>query len=105
MRRVLMGALLVVLAATSVSAGSTEEEARSAYEKGDYARAMALTRPLAEKGQAWAQNLLGWLYAEGKGVSQDDKEAVRWYRKAKCGATTWGRSLPTCREAIGCSSS
>ena len=25
---------------------------------------------------------LGWLYEEGKGVAQDFKKALRWYRKA-----------------------
>lgn len=54
MRRVLVGVLLVVLGASSVNAMSSEEEARSAYEKGEYARAIALMRPFAEQGQAWA---------------------------------------------------
>lgn len=48
MTRLLLVVLVVVLGATSVSAGSTEEESRSALEKMDYARALALTRPFAE---------------------------------------------------------
>ncbi len=36
----------------------------------------------AEQGYAIAQNNLGWMYQEGKGVQQDDAEAVKWYRKA-----------------------
>lgn len=82
MRRVLVGVLFVVLAATSVSAGSSEEEARAAYEKGDYTRAAALMRPSAEQGQAWAQFNLGVMHEEGNGVPKDEKEAVAWYRKA-----------------------
>ena len=31
---------------------------------------------------AYAQNNVGVLYDNGQGVEQDDKEAVRWYRKA-----------------------
>ena len=37
---------------------------------------------LAECGYPTAQNDLGWTYQNGRGVPQDDKEAVRWYRKA-----------------------
>jgi hypothetical protein len=29
-----------------------------------------------------AQNNLGWMYLNGKGVAQDDAEAAQWYRKA-----------------------
>ena len=38
--------------------------------------------PLAEKGDASAQNNLGIMYEEGQGVAQNYAEAVRWYRKA-----------------------
>jgi hypothetical protein len=36
----------------------------------------------AVQGDASAQCELGIMYAEGRGVPQDDAEAVRWYRKA-----------------------
>ena len=36
----------------------------------------------AEQGHADAQNNLGGMYANGEGVTQDDAEAVRWYRQA-----------------------
>ena len=39
-------------------------------------------REKAEKGDAEAQFNLGQIYYEGKGVPQDDSEAVKWYRKA-----------------------
>jgi len=39
-------------------------------------------RKKAEQGGAEEQNLLGAAYAQGKGVQQDDKEAVKWYRLA-----------------------
>ena len=38
-------------------------------------------KALAEKGDARAQNELGFMYANGKGVPQDFKEAVAWFRK------------------------
>ena len=53
-----------------------------AYEHGDYAAALREWRPLAEQGDTDAQFLLGAMYDEGKGVSKDDEEAVKWFRKA-----------------------
>ena len=39
-------------------------------------------RARAEQGDASAQFALGFMYADGEGVPQDDVEAVRWYRLA-----------------------
>ena len=36
----------------------------------------------AEQGYAAAQYILGFIYAEGRGVPKDDVKAVRWYRLA-----------------------
>ena len=36
----------------------------------------------AEQGDAKAQYNLGVMYANGKGVPEDDKQAVKWYRLA-----------------------
>jgi hypothetical protein len=45
--------------------------------------AAKVLRPLAEQGQAKAQNLLGTCYNSGiGGVSRDYAEALKWYRKA-----------------------
>jgi len=39
-------------------------------------------RKAAEQGDANAQNNVGAMYANGKGVPQDYAQAMRWYRKA-----------------------
>ena len=39
-------------------------------------------RQAAEQGNAGAQNNLGYSYAEGQGVAQDDERALFWYHKA-----------------------
>ena len=39
-------------------------------------------RQLAEQGNAMAQFNLGWMYAFGEGISEDDREAVKWYTLA-----------------------
>ena len=56
--------------------------ARTAHERGDYAAELAIVRPLAEQGYAFAQFNLGVLYDNGQGVPQDDAQAIIWYRKA-----------------------
>ena len=43
---------------------------------------MAWFRKAAEQGEAIAQYNLGVMYNTGRGVAQDDKQAVAWYRKA-----------------------
>jgi len=39
-------------------------------------------KALADTGMAEAQYVLGWMYATGEGVPENDAEAVKWYRKA-----------------------
>jgi TPR repeat protein len=58
------------------------EDGVAAYRDKDYAKAVELWSPLAEKGNAVAQYRLGTLYAEGKGVAQDDATAATWFLKA-----------------------
>ena len=81
MRRVFFAVLLIVACATGAAADSIEE-AEFAYDRGDYTRAARLFRPLAEQGLASAQNNLGGMYTQGRGVSQDYQEALKWYRRA-----------------------
>jgi TPR repeat protein len=58
------------------------EDGMAAYNRGDYATARRLWLPLAEAGNADAQTMLGIIYEEGHGVSQDYAAAVTWYRRA-----------------------
>ena len=55
------------------------DDAASAWARGDYAAELKITRPLALKGEAWAQTFLGDSYADGKGVTKNHAEAVKWY--------------------------
>ena len=41
-------------------------EARAAYDRGDYAQALKIIRPLAEQGYAEAQNFIGNMYHNGR---------------------------------------
>ena len=58
------------------------EDAVSANDRGDYATAMRLFRPLTENGDAIAQYYLGDLYDKGRGVPQNYAEATKWYRRS-----------------------
>ncbi len=53
-----------------------------AYYKGDFQAAYNEWLPLAEAGDAVAQNSLGALYDHGLGVMEDNAEAARWYEMA-----------------------
>ncbi|MFC0228100.1 tetratricopeptide repeat protein [Serratia aquatilis] len=57
-------------------------EGEAAYNNGDYAEALKQWQPLAEQGNALAQNSLGSMYGEGLGVVKDNAKAIEWYRKA-----------------------
>ena len=67
---------------TGAAAAGPFNDGVAAYERGDYATALRLWRPLAEEGDALAQYNLGLMYGKGEGVPQDDAEAVKWYRLA-----------------------
>ncbi|HHF6253696.1 TPA: tetratricopeptide repeat protein, partial [Haemophilus influenzae] len=58
------------------------QQGLTAYEQSNYQTAFKLWLPLAEQGDAQAQFNLGTMYADGRGVKQDDVEAVKWFRKA-----------------------
>ncbi len=48
----------------------------------DLTKSRKLIRYAAEKGNARAQNHLGWMYSTGNGVAKDAVVAVAWFRKA-----------------------
>lgn len=58
------------------------EDGYTAFEQGDVSKAVAIWTELADLGNATAQLNLGQLYRQGKGVPQNDKQAVNWYIKA-----------------------
>jgi TPR repeat protein len=57
-------------------------EAQQAHRRNDYATELRLLQPLADQGNAEAQDDLGSLYVTGWGVPQDYTEAVKWFRMA-----------------------
>lgn len=68
--------------APSPQGAASFEDGFAAYSRTDYQTALRIWRPLAERGNASAQFYVGQLYATGKGVQQDDGQAVAWSRRA-----------------------
>ncbi len=54
----------------------------AAYNRGDHVTAYRIWRPIAELGNARAQNNLGALYDSGHGVALNDAEAVLWFERS-----------------------
>ena len=79
--RYLLATALAVMLALPVAAQDFQK-GFEAYQRGDYATALWEWRPLAEQGDAVAQNNLGVMYENGQGVAQDFAEALKWYRKS-----------------------
>jgi TPR repeat protein len=64
------------------AAGGTLNDGVAAYNRGDFATALQILTPLAEQGDAHAQDFLGSMYQEGQGVAKDPVAAYRWNRSA-----------------------
>jgi uncharacterized protein len=79
MKRIATAAVLILFV---LPAWADYQDGMDAAERGDYATALKEWRPLANKGDAQAQVMLGGMYGAGWGVAKDDAEAVRWYRLA-----------------------
>lgn len=90
--------LAVVLGMFLCSAvfGATLEEGVAAHKKGDYQTAAKILRELADGGETIAQFILGGMYFDGKGLTQDHGEAFFWMTIALKRAST-----PDLQEFIG----
>ena len=60
----------------------TLDGAKQAVAAGEYRRAAAMFRVLAEDGDAEAQAHIGYMTYKGEGVTRDRGKAVDWYRRA-----------------------
>ena len=78
MKAILQGgflALFIVAHAVPANAGPFEDGVE-AVERGDYTTALKYWQPLAELGHFGAQYILAVMYSTGRGVPQNDTEAV-----------------------------
>jgi TPR repeat protein len=75
---------------TSAWAGAFEDGS-AAYRAQNYARAMQLWQPLAATN-AEAQNNIGIMYMDGKGVRQNTTEALRWIARSAANGSSSGQN-------------
>jgi uncharacterized protein len=80
-RKYLVAGALLFWAATSVSAQSVKAGI-DAWQRSDYSGAVAIWRPLAEKGDPDAQFNLGQSYRLGRGVPTNLAAAKTWFERA-----------------------
>jgi uncharacterized protein len=73
---------ILTFALSRAAAAGPLEDAHAALQRGDYATAYALARPLADQGLAVAQLVLGVMYGGGRGVPQNYAEAANWLHRA-----------------------
>ena len=66
----------------SMSAKEANKIAADAYNAKDYDKALKYYKYAAEKNDSHAQFRLGYIYDQGKGVTQNYAEAMKWYLKA-----------------------
>jgi TPR repeat protein len=79
--RLILSFFISLLFVGAVRAGDFED-GFSAYQRQDFATALAKFRSAAQKGDLSAHLVIAIMYYEGKGVAQDYKEATRWYKLA-----------------------
>jgi TPR repeat protein len=71
-------ALVVASSASSKAVAGPWEDGMASYNRGDYAPAISLFRPLAQAGNAKAQSIMGVMYRKGEGVAPSSARAFMW---------------------------
>ena len=79
--KVLNVVLTVLVLAMAAPAGADDkvqlQQAITAYQAGDYNQAFKLFQPLAQQGDALAQNNLGVMYENGQGVAPRARRSAK----------------------------
>ena len=82
MLKTTLGLLILALALTGTAAEEGDYyRGLAAYNRGDYAEALAEWTLLAGQGDVEAQYRIGRMYSHGEG-ERDDAQAAAWYRRA-----------------------
>jgi TPR repeat protein len=83
--RLIQAVLVATLAVTPAMAAPSDQAFRqglSAYNSGDFGKAMKIWLPLAQKEDAASQAGIGFMFHRGLGVATDNRKAAYWLRKA-----------------------
>jgi len=71
----------LLIAIVNYSFAGAIDDANEKYDAGEYALAFTLFKELADE-DPYAQYSVGYMYANGEGVEENKKEAMKWYIKA-----------------------
>jgi len=74
--------LLVLILLPALAYADQLDDAKVAHKHGNNRAAALLVQPLADRGNAEAQDYLGMMHEVGWGFSPDGVEAMKWYRKS-----------------------
>lgn len=75
-------ALLFLTVLLVPGVAGTLEDGTRAFEQNDWVPALMLLQPLADQGNARAQSMIGTMYLNGWGVTEDLEAGLDWIRKA-----------------------
>lgn len=78
-KRIVAACVCFATAFAGTATAGPNEDAAAAYGRGDYAAAFLLWHAQAELGDAAAQEVLGFMYHDGEGVSKDLVRAYMWF--------------------------
>jgi len=90
--------LLIALATVTLGLGGLAahadqlQDGASAFQRSDYRTALNAWRPLAAQGNPTAQNNMGIMYLDGKGVPQSTTEAVRYLSLSAAAGSSLGQN-------------
>ena len=60
----------------------TFDDGMASVQRGNFVSAHKIWLALAESGNAWTTNNIGYMYKRGEGVKPDPVKAVYWWSKA-----------------------
>ena len=81
----LLATLMILLLSTTAFAQRTEalyRQGKDLYDAQNYKEAFPKLKAAAEKGHKKAQYRVGLCYDKGRGVAENDAQAVAWYQKS-----------------------
>ena len=71
--------LLLLAAGPGTAVAEPFEDAQTAFDRGEFPVALEIWSALAEAGDGPAQHKIAHMYSEGRGVSQDNVQATKWF--------------------------
>lgn len=92
MRSCVIFALAAMALAPGSAAADPLQDGAQYFQRADYAKALTAWRPLADQGNPVAQNNLGIMYLDGKGVPQNISEAVRYLSLSAAAGSSLGQN-------------